>query len=227
MQVARFRRQLRKAEKHLRANCEHLGPWTLQYGRCELVVQWERDLYEALVRAIAHQQLHAKAAQAILGRLLLHFNTDTIPSPTLISRTKPEVLRELGFSMSKVVAIQGIAQAAIDGEIPERSLAEQMSDEELIERLIGLRGVGRWTVEMLLIFTLGRLDVMPVDDFGVKSGLAKLYRLPTLPRKNEFAELTRHWAPYRSVAAWYLWRLAEDKDHWAGNQGEQVCDASF
>jgi DNA-3-methyladenine glycosylase II len=115
----------------------------------------------------------------------------------------------LGFSGAKVIAIQGIAQAQLDQKLPDRIRTDSMSNEEIIEALIPLRGVGKWTVEMLLIFTLGRLDVMPVDDFGVKTGLMQLLSLKTMPKKTDFASLTDGWSPYRSIGAWYLWRIAD------------------
>jgi DNA-3-methyladenine glycosylase II len=194
---------------HLRRQSPLLDAWIQQCGPCKLTVAWDRSLYEALVRAIAHQQLHGRAAEAILGRLCEGFRGNDFPTPKQIARASAEKLRGMGFSAAKTVAIQGIAAAAARGEIPDRAGAEQMSDEEIIERLVKLRGVGRWTVEMLLIFTLGRLDVLPVDDFGVKSGLQQLIGCQTLPKKADFAVHAATWHPYCSIAAWYLWRKAD------------------
>jgi DNA-3-methyladenine glycosylase II len=206
-----FVRQLRKAERHLSSCDARLAVWIAECGRCELEIAWERSLYEALVRAIAHQQLHGRAAASILGRMLDAYarRDRPFPTPRQLARAEPEKLRSFGFSSAKVIAIQGIAAAAVRGEVPTREQAEELSDQELIEHLLPLRGVGRWTIEMLLIFTLARLDVMPVDDFGIRSGLQHLVGLDSPPRKRDFSELTDHWAPYRSVAAWYLWRLAD------------------
>ncbi len=204
-------RKLRKAERHL-IDCDpHMAVWIAESGRCELEVAWDRSLYEALVRAVAHQQLHGKAAASILGRLVDAYSRPdrSFPTARQLARAEPDKLRGIGFSLAKVNAIRGIASAAVRGEVPTREQAAGLSDQELIDLLIPLRGVGRWTVEMLLIFTLGRLDVMPVDDFGIRSGLRHLAGLSAPPRKGDFAELTDHWAPYRSVAAWYLWRLAD------------------
>ncbi|MEO8272321.1 MAG: DNA-3-methyladenine glycosylase [Aureliella sp.] len=208
-----FVRKLRKAERHLVGCDSHLAAWIAECGRCGLEVAWERSLYEALVRAIAHQQLHGKAAASILGRLVdAYARSDRpFPTPRQLARAEPDKLRGFGFSSAKVIAIQGIAAAAGRGEVPTREQAAELSDHELIERLLPLRGVGRWTVEMLLIFTLGRLDIMPVDDFGIRAGLQHLTGLTQSPRKADFAKLTDHWAPYRSVAAWYLWRLADSR----------------
>ena len=117
--------------------------------------------------------------------------------------------RKCGFSAAKANAIIGIAKAAANGSIPTRSQAESLTNDELIDSLTQLRGIGQWTVEMVLIFTLGRLDVMPVNDFGVRSGLMRMYTLAAMPKSVEFAAITDAWSPYRSVGAWYLWRFAD------------------
>lgn len=129
-----------------------------------------RNPYEALVRAIAYQQLHAKAGDAILGRLIALFPDSLFPTPEQLLACEFEVLRSCGFSGSKIATLHGIAQGALEGLVPDRSNALAMSDDELIERLTRLRGVGRWTVEMLLIYTLERMDILPADDFGVRDG---------------------------------------------------------
>jgi DNA-3-methyladenine glycosylase II len=209
-----FARELRKAERHLKSSCPVLGPWITTVGQCNLIPVQEREIYESLVRAIAHQQLHAKAAESILGRLMARFSDPQFPDPTFptaeqLSRMQIRSYRSCGFSMAKAEAIRGIAKAALADLIPTRALAASMSDEDLIEAMTILRGVGRWTVEMLLIFTLGRLDVMPVDDYGIKMGLKQLFQLDAIPRRSDFARLTDAWSPYRSVGAWYLWRAAD------------------
>lgn len=208
-----FVRRLRKAERQLIVSDSRLAGWMAECGRCELEVAWERSLYEALVRAIAHQQLHGRAAACITGRLVEAYSQrgNPFPTPRQLARAEPDRLRGFGFSAAKVVAIQGIAAASLSGAIPTRQQAVEMSDAEIIAHLLPLRGVGRWTIEMLLIFTLGRLDVMPVDDFGIRSGLQHLAGLEESPRKVDFPGLTDQWAPYRSVAAWYLWRLADSR----------------
>ncbi len=199
----------RRAEKHLTASDRSLAKVIAAQGKCSLIPAWDRSPYESLVRAVAHQQLHARAAEAILGRVIAKYAPDSFPLPEQLVAAKIEDLRSLGLSAAKVTAIQGIAAATLAGQVPTRTDAEQMSDTELIAQLIALRGIGRWTVEMLLIFTLGRLDVMPIDDFGVKVGLQSLYKLETLPKRQEFARLTDGWHPYRSIGAWYLWRVAD------------------
>jgi DNA-3-methyladenine glycosylase II len=204
-----FKRKVRTGVKHLRKQSPELDVWIETSGPCSLEIQWQRDLFEALVRAIAHQQLHGRAAETILGRLVAGFRCNGFPSAQQVKRATHEKLRGMGFSTAKAVAIQGIAAAAVAGEIPTRAAAASLTDGELIDCLLPLRGVGRWTVEMLLIFTLGRLDVMPIDDFGVKSGLQQLFGLESLPKKDMFAQLTDDWQPYRSLGAWYLWRKAD------------------
>ena len=208
-QRQQYQRQIRAATKKLAEGSHALAGWIEECGPCQLEVAWERTLFESLVRAIAHQQLHGKAAETILGRLICSFRSDGFPTARQLAHAKTEKLRSCGFSAAKVEAIQGIASAELRGSIPDRSTAQQLSDAELIEQLTELRGVGRWTVEMLLIFTLGRLDVMPVDDFGVKHGLQVLLNLPDIPTRQEMARQSADWTGRRTVAAWYLWRRAD------------------
>lgn len=176
-------------------------------GPCLLQPKPARDPYEALVRAIAYQQLHAKAGDAILGRLLALFPAQTFPTPVQILATDVAQLRGCGFSASKIATIQGIAQAALDGVVPDYATARAMEDEALIERLVSLRGVGRWTVEMLLIYSLERPDILPADDFGVREGYRRLKGLAQQPSRKQMVEIGLAWRPYRTVAAWYLWRV--------------------
>lgn len=166
----------------------------------------EREPYEALVRAIAYQQLHARAAEAILGRLLALFPGQPFPAPAQLLALSPEVLRGCGFSASKLATLQGIAQASLQGIVPSRDEAQALSDDALIARLVTLRGVGRWTVEMLLIYCLERSDILPVDDFGVREGYRRLKGLDKAPTPAQMRSLGGAWSPYRTVAAWYLWR---------------------
>lgn len=165
-----------------------------------------REPYEALVRAIAYQQLHARAAEAILGRLLALFPEVAFPTPQQLLTVSPETLRACGFSASKMATVQGIAQARLEGLVPTREEALAMADEALIERLVALRGVGRWTVEMLLIYSLERSDILPVDDFGVREGYRRLKGLDKAPTPAQMRSLGGGWRPFRTVAAWYLWR---------------------
>ena len=185
------------------ALCARIGP-------CRIGVIRDREPYEALVRAIAHQQLHGRAAEMILGRFMALYPGVAFPSPDLVLATEEAALRGCGFSGGKVAAIRDIALHAERGVVPTRRAAARLDDSALIERLVAIRGVGRWTVEMLLIFTLGRPDVLPVDDFGVREGFRILHRLEAQPKPRAFAEHGAIWAPYRSTAAWYLWRAADE-----------------
>ncbi|HSH73714.1 MAG TPA: DNA-3-methyladenine glycosylase [Methylophilaceae bacterium] len=175
-------------------------------GPCLLDAELEQDPYESLVRAVAYQQLHGKAAEAITRRMLALY-ADQFPQPAQLVATEFDQLRACGFSARKIETIQGIASAAMNGVVPIRQEAEGMSNDELITRLVSLKGIGRWTVEMLLIFTLGRLDVLPADDFGVKDGYKRLKLLDAPPTSKEITLLGQAWSPYRSIAAWYLWRV--------------------
>ncbi|WP_409289207.1 DNA-3-methyladenine glycosylase family protein [Pseudomonas sp. KCJK8927] len=175
-------------------------------GPCLHQATPEREPYEALVRAIAFQQLHARAAEAILARLLALFPDVAFPEPSQLLATTPEVMRACGFSASKLATIHGIAQARMDGVIPDRQEALSLTDDVLIERLVALRGVGRWTVEMLLIYCLERSDILPVDDFGVREGYRRLKGWDKAPTPAQLRSLGGAWSPYRTVAAWYLWR---------------------
>ena len=178
-------------------------------GPCGLQPKLEREPYEALVRAIAYQQLHGRAAEAILARFLALYPEAAFPAPAAVLATADAVLRGCGFSAAKIVSIRGIAAGTLSGLVPSLDAATRLSDAELISRLVTLRGVGRWTVEMLLMFALGRPDVLPVDDFGVREGWRVLKNLDTQPKPKALAQLGAAWSPYRSTAAWYLWRAAE------------------
>jgi DNA-3-methyladenine glycosylase II len=187
--------------------------WTsliARVGRCGLQPKREREPYEALIRAVAYQQLHARAAEAILNRFLALYTDVSFPSPTSILATDESVLRACGFSAAKVLTIRGIAKGTLDGVVPVRSAALAMTDEELISRLVSLRGIGRWTVEMFLIFTLERPDVLPIDDFGVREGWRVMKSLSKQPLPKELSKIGLAWSPYRSTATWYLWQAAEE-----------------
>lgn len=196
----------RAATNHLAALDRDWARHIEAVGPCLHQATPGREPYEALVRAIAYQQLHARAAEAILGRLLALFPGQPFPAPGQLLAVSPEVLRGCGFSASKLATLQGIAQASLDGVVPSREEALQLADEALIERLVALRGVGRWTVEMLLIYSLERSDILPVDDFGVREGYRRLKGLDKAPTPAQMRSLGGGWRPYRTVAAWYLWR---------------------
>lgn len=176
-------------------------------GPCTHLPKPEREPYEALVRAVAYQQLHARAAEAILGRLLALYQGH-FPRPQQLLEIDEQQLRSCGFSGRKTITLKALAQAASDGLIPNRALADKMANEELIARLVSLPGIGRWTVEMLLIYTLERLDIFPLDDLGVREGYRALKSLEHLPNRTSLQQAGRACSPYGTIAAWYLWRAA-------------------
>ena len=192
---------LASIQPEFKALIERIGP-------CTAVVE-RRPLYAALVRSIAHQQVHGNAARAILGRLMA-YEGGVMPEPATLAAIPDEALRGFGFSRSKVAAIRSIAANALDGTIPTLEEADTLDDETLIARLVTIRGVGRWTVEMLLMSTLGRPDVLPVDDFGVREGWRLVTRAPEQLKPKALAAVGAAWAPYRSTAAWYLWRASDE-----------------
>jgi DNA-3-methyladenine glycosylase II len=197
----------RRAAKFL---SESDGDWARHIaaiGPCRHEAKPAREPYEALVRAIAYQQLHAKAGDAILGRLLALYPDVSFPTPQQLLTSAPELQRACGFSAAKLATIRGIAQATVEGVVPSLEEAQRLHDAALIERLISLRGVGRWTVEMFLIYSLERSDILPVDDFGVREGYGRLKGLKKAPTPRQMWEIAEAWSPWRTVAAWYLWRL--------------------
>jgi DNA-3-methyladenine glycosylase II len=203
-------RASREAVQHLSDTCPRFAALIGRVGPSKLPVDRGRGLYEALIRAIAHQQLHGRAAEAILGRFIAQYPGEDFPSPERVLATPDDPLRGCGFSAAKLLAIRDICAKSLDGTVPERRSAAKLSDAALIERLITIRGVGRWTVEMLLIFTLGRPDVLPVDDFGVREGYRVLHELDAQPKPKALAELGLPWSPHRSMATWYLYRAVEE-----------------
>jgi len=175
-------------------------------GECQFEPQPAREPYEALIRAVAYQQLHAKAADAIINRLLSIYG-DAFPTPSQLLTTEFDSLRACGFSARKIETILRVADGAISGLIPTRINAAAMTDEDLIQRLVSLKGIGQWTVEMLLMFTLARMDVLPADDLGIVQGYKRLKKLEAVPKRKEITEIGKAWSPYRTIASWYLWRV--------------------
>jgi DNA-3-methyladenine glycosylase II len=170
-----------------------------------------REPYEALVRAIGYQQLTAKVGDAIIARLKALYPDTTFPTPENIMVAEFDALRACGLSAAKIATIKAIAQGALSGLIPPRSVASTMEDEELIARVVTIKGVGRWTVEMLLMYSLERADILPTDDFGVREGYRVLKSLPEQPKPNALREIGKAWAPHRTIAAWYLWRMPRER----------------
>ena len=165
--------------------------------------------FQILAQAIAHQQLNGTAANTILARLVSSCGQGSFPTPEQILAAPAAQLRAAGFSFAKVAALKDLAAKALAALVPDRATLESLDDAAIIERLTQVRGVGRWTVQMLLMFHLGRPDVLPVDDFGVRAGFRAAYGLRQLPHPKALAAWGERWRPHRSAAAWYLWRALE------------------
>ena len=196
-----------EAEQNLARLCKRFAAVVPKHEPYPTKFERANDPYRALVRAVTFQQLSGKAASTIHGRLLALFEGKDHPDPADILATDDVKLRGVGLSRQKIAAIRDISQKRIEGVIPEAKALSKLGDDEIIERLTAARGVGRWTVEMYLMFTLGRPDVLPVDDLGVRKGAEKLYRRSFTPK--ELAAYGERWAPHRSAAAWHLWRIAD------------------
>lgn len=202
---------------HLRAVDAKLGALISRAGEYTLRVKSAHSPFEALLESIIYQQLHGKAAAAILARLLTTFG-DMHPSPELLLRVPESQLRGAGLSGAKTAAILDLAAKTVDGTVPDIARIRRMSDEEIITRLIQVRGIGTWTVEMFLMFRLGRPDVMPATDFGVRRGFALTFQKlkpqtkltpELLATPAQILRRSEKWRPWRSVASWYLWRACD------------------
>lgn len=198
-----------EAHDHLRKRCKVMRRLIREHGPCALAPEARRSPFEALVTAVAHQQLHGKAAETILGRFRALFAPARFPTAERLAEVSDDALRGCGFSRAKTAALRDIAEKTLSGVVPTSRAIARMSDDEIIARLTAVRGVGRWTVEMLLIFKLGRPDVLPADDFGVRNGLRIAFDLPAMPSPKEVLALGERWHPHATTAAWYLWRAAD------------------
>lgn len=184
--------------------------WLIKHvGACDFEAKPEREPYEALVRAVAYQQLNTKAGDAILSKFIQHFGRFPVSEQILAANF--DDLRAVGFSGRKIETLQGIASATLSGLVPSRTIADTLSDEALIERLTTLKGIGQWTVEIMLIFTLERMDILPVDDFGILDGYKRLKNLDTAPKRKEMITIGKTWSPYRTIASWYLWQVPKEQ----------------
>jgi DNA-3-methyladenine glycosylase II len=199
---------LSAADRHL-SRCDPVMKRLVKaHGPCGLTAD-PATPFAALVRAITHQQLHGRAAETILGRLRARFPRKRLPTPVELLALPVEVLRADGFSGAKAAALHDLAAKAQEGVVPTARALASLSDDEIVERLTVVRGVGRWTVEMMLMFRLGRPDVWPTDDFGVRNGYAIAYGLREMPSAKALMPLGEPFKPWRSAAAWYLWRAAD------------------
>jgi 3-methyladenine DNA glycosylase/8-oxoguanine DNA glycosylase len=196
---------LRAADPTLRRTIDAIGEFAL-----ERELRAATSVYAALAESIVSQQLSGRAAATIYGRVCALFpRSRGGPKPAQILAASDEALRGAGLSRAKTLALRDLAQRSLAGEIPTLAAARRLPDDAIIERLTTVRGIGRWTAEMFLIFRLGRPDVLPVDDFGVRKGFALAFGLPEQPRPKELAAYGERWAPFRTVASWYLWRRAD------------------
>lgn len=170
--------------------------------------QAQRTVFEVLARSIASQQLSGLVARRIIERLI-EAHEGRFPTPEQITTATPDMLRATGFSFAKIAALKDLAAHSLDARLPEDAALALLTDEDIIERCTAVRGIGRWTVQMLLMFHLGRQDVLPVDDYGVRNGFRLAYGLKGLPQPRALAAFGERWQPYRSAAAWHLWRAVE------------------
>ncbi|MGE0518560.1 MAG: DNA-3-methyladenine glycosylase [Candidatus Binatia bacterium] len=165
--------------------------------------------YEALLEAIVYQSISGKAANTIFARIQALSGNGRVPTPERVLELHDPVLRATGLSGAKVLAIKDLARKTLVGIVPTLEQAHAMSDQDLVDRLVSVRGIGAWSVEMFLIFRLGRPDVLPVHDLGVKKGWAVTYGKKHMPRPKELLAFGERWRPYRTVASWYMWRAFE------------------
>jgi DNA-3-methyladenine glycosylase II len=165
--------------------------------------------YEILLEAIAYQSISGKAAATIFGRIKALSSTGGVPTPQEMLKLRKPALRKAGLSGAKIIAMKDLAKKTINGVVPTLEQAEKLSDEELVERLVSVRGIGAWTVEMFLIFRLGRPDVLPIHDLGVQKGWAITYGKKHMPKPKELLAFGERWRPYRTLASWYMWRACQ------------------
>jgi 3-methyladenine DNA glycosylase/8-oxoguanine DNA glycosylase len=196
--------------RHLTEADSRLAELIARAGAFTMRPEPTQSLFAALLESIVYQQLSGAAAATILGRVLRLYRPRRGPRPQDILDTPPEVLRAAGLSAAKTLAIRDLAARTLDGTVPGMAQVRRMEDEEIIERLTTVRGVGRWTVEMLLLFRLGRPDVLPLGDLGVRKGFARAINRRGLQDPRVLMRRAERWRPYRSVASWYLWRALDD-----------------
>ncbi len=204
-ELTAFKRRLAKVDPVL-ANLVRAA------GKCAMERGATHTPFHALARAIAHQQLNGTAAESIFGRFVGLYPTSGVEAlleAELVLATPDDKMRAVGLSFAKIASIKDLARKTLDGVVPPYEILHTLSDDDIIGRLTQVRGIGRWTVEMLLMFRLGRPDVLPIDDFGVRNGFRLAYGLRGMPTTRALAEFGARWAPYRSIAAWYLWRAVD------------------
>lgn len=198
------------AFEHLSKRDRKLGAWMKRLGPIDADPRWRKrfDPVDALARAILYQQLSGKAAATIVGRVEAAIGSDRFHCDTL-ARIDDAGLRACGVSGNKALALRDLALRESRGEIPDLRRMSTMAEDEIVAALVPIRGIGRWTVEMMLMFRLGRPDVLPVDDLGIRKGAQKVDKLDEMPTPKELIERGERWGPYRTYASMYLWRIAD------------------
>jgi DNA-3-methyladenine glycosylase II len=209
---------LRIAKAALAAKDERLARLIDETVEFQIEMESMDSPYEALMESIAYQSISGKAAATIFARIKALGSNGRPPTPQEMLKLRPQKLRKAGLSGAKVRAMKDLAQKTIDGVVPTLEQAQKMSDEELVERLVSVRGIGAWTVEMFLIFRLGRPDVLPIHDLGVKKGWSVTYGKKRMPKPKELLAFGERWRPYRTVASWYMWRAFERAGYKATNR---------
>lgn len=200
---------LQKATQALCSTDDTLAAHIRRVGPCTLERSTRFEPFAALLNSIAHQQLNGTAAATIVQRVKDRFGEGRWPKAEVMARARMPSLRSCGLSNAKALAIRDLAQKTLDGTVPGAAALHRMSDDAITERLVQVRGIGPWTVQMMLMFRLGRLDVLPVDDYGVRKGFTQLYGHPELVDKKTLSAQAEAWRPYRSVASWYMWRVLD------------------
>jgi len=206
--LGRLRYSRRAAVDHLCSRCALLAGFIARQGPLKLEVVAAPDLFSALSQAIVYQQLSGKAAATIYGRFSRLFDGEVPDAHAAIGLSLAQ-LRAVGLSQNKALAVRDLARKTIDGSLASLRRIARMSDAEVIDNLVQVRGIGLWTAQMLLIFSLGRPDIMPAADLGVQKGVQAVYRMKSLPPPEAVLQRTRHLAPFRSAASWYFWRAAD------------------
>jgi 3-methyladenine DNA glycosylase/8-oxoguanine DNA glycosylase len=207
--MSRLRYNRRQAVDALKAQCPGMARLIRQKGPFTLRVNPNRDLFTSLAGSIVYQQLSGKAAATIYGRFEALFENNT-PRAGDVLKLPFETLRSVGLSNNKALSIIDLARHAREGALPGPRKMARLDDDEVIASLCRVRGIGPWTAQMYLMFSLGRPDVMPATDLGIQKGVQATYELKELPGPDQVLEATRHLAPYRSVASWYFWRIVDD-----------------
>jgi methylated-DNA-[protein]-cysteine S-methyltransferase len=198
-----------EAHAHLSRLDERMAELIARVGEFRFKLDECDSVYESLLEAIVHQSIAGKAARVIFSRIQALGSNGLCPTPQELLRVSTQKLRKAGLSNAKIAAVRDLARKTIDGVVPTLDEAAKMSDQELVERLDSVRGIGAWTVEMFLIFRLGRPDVLPIHDYGVQKGWALTYRKKSIPKPKDLLKFGERWRPYRTVASWYMWRAVE------------------